>query len=71
MQLLLVLLFLLPMPGGMWEVGKGWRAVDDHEDFGEKHSGEGLKVSFPQNNRFFFFFRLHGSNLARGGDGEQ
>ena len=70
MQLLLVLLFLLPLPGGMWEVGKGWRAIDDHEAFGEKHAGEGMTVSFSQ-KRWFFLFRLHGSNLARGGDGEQ
>ena len=52
MQLLLVLLFLFPMPGGMWEVGKGWRAIDDHEDFGEKHAGEGVTVSFSQSIDF-------------------
>lgn len=58
MQLLLLLLLLLPMPGGMREIGKGWRAIDDHEDFGEKHAGEGVTVSFFSKALIFLLLQI-------------
>ena len=69
MQLLLILLLLSPMPCRMWEVGKGLRAIEDREAFGENHAGEGGIVSF-LSKALIFFFRLP-FNSAGGGDGEQ
>ena len=60
MQLLLILLLLSPMLGRMWEVGKGLRAIEDREAFGENHAGEGEVVYF-LSKVLNFFFRLSNS----------